>query len=101
MVILHTMEEKKKMDKNLWGKSESGQEVYRLTIKSKSGLDAVVSNLGAVITELWVPAKDGNRDVMLGYGSTEEYFHNGPNLGAPVGRYANRIGSIVESILLI
>ena len=86
------------MDRNIWGKSENGQEVYRVTIKSVGGVSAVITNIGATITELWVPCGDGNRDIMLGYGSPEEYFHNGPNLGAPVGRYANRIAGAEFSI---
>ena len=80
------------MDRNLWGKSENGEEAYRVTIKSEGGACAVLTNIGASITELWVPCEGGNRDVMLGYATPEEYFHNGPNFGAPVGRYANRIG---------
>jgi aldose 1-epimerase len=49
--------------------------------------------LGAAITELWVPDKDGKlADVTLGYDSVKGYeSENNPYFGCVVGRVCNRI----------
>jgi aldose 1-epimerase len=48
--------------------------------------------LGAIITSLRVPDRDGHlADVVLGHDTLDPYLNNTPYLGALVGRYANRI----------
>jgi aldose 1-epimerase len=48
--------------------------------------------LGAIITSLRVPDRDGHpADVVLGHDTLDPYLDNTPYLGALVGRYANRI----------
>lgn len=62
-------------------------------------MKAAVLNLGAVLAELHVPDKDGTlRDVVWGYEDVAGYEVNGPDLGAVVGRNANRIGGAVITI---
>lgn len=49
-------------------------------------------NLGAAITKLWVPDKNGNpRNVVVGFDSFDLYRNNSSYLGVVVGRFANRI----------
>ncbi len=63
------------------------------TFANQNGVELSVTNLGAAITRLVVPDKNGQPvDVMLGYRSLERYQNNTTAHGATVGRCANRIG---------
>lgn len=78
--------------KELWGKTPSGQEIFRFTIKNQSGAYAQLSNLGAAIVSIVVPDKNGVfSDVVLGYPEAMNYMADGPCCGKVPGRYANRI----------
>ncbi len=82
-----------------FGMTKDGQKVKKYILENKKGMKAAVLNLGAVLAELHVPDKDGNlRDVVWGYEGVEGYEVNGPDLGAVVGRSANRIGGAVITI---
>lgn len=63
-----------------------GRAVRRCTIAG-GGITAQITDLGASLVSLRV---DG-RDVTLGYDTAEEYLRSAGNMGATVGRYANRI----------
>lgn len=64
----------------------------QFTLTVDGGYEASVITYGAVITNLFVPDKDGNvKDIMLGCKGLDEYMDNGANHGAVVGRSANRI----------
>jgi aldose 1-epimerase len=57
-----------------------------------SGISATVSELGATLRTLSVPDRDGKSgNILVGFGSPEEWLNNGPFFGSTVGRYANRI----------
>ncbi len=78
--------------KEKFGTSKDGREVSRYILENAHGYKVVLSDLGAVILELWMPDRNGkSEDVALGFGSVSEYEANGPSFGAVVGRYANRI----------
>ena len=78
--------------KELWGKSESGKEIWLYTIKNASGAYVKLSSIGAGIQSVVVPDKNGNlQDVILGYPEAASYFGDGPCAGKIPGRYANRI----------
>ena len=63
-----------------------------VTLTNDKGAKVVLSALGAGITEVWVPDKDGQlADVALGYANPLDYFADGPCAGKVPGRYANRI----------
>lgn len=82
-----------------FGTTQDGQRVKKYILENEKGMKATVLNLGAVLAELWVPDKDGAlRDVVWGYEKAESYEVNGPDLGAIVGRNANRIGGAVITI---
>lgn len=55
-------------------------------------LKAYVSDLGATLTKLI--DKKSNKDLVLGFDTEEDYLkYSGTNIGASVGRNANRIGN--------
>lgn len=72
--------------KRVFGKMPDGSEVTLYTI-SNGYITLQVTDLGATL----VSCRIGDRDVALGYESAEEYLENAGNMGATVGRYANRI----------
>jgi aldose 1-epimerase len=65
------------------------------TIKSPNGLTAKLTNYGARLMSLFVPAGNGEyRNVTLGFKTPEEYFlADEKYFGAMVGRYCNRISN--------
>lgn len=78
--------------KESFGKTDKGREVFQYTLQNKNGMQAKVTDYGAILTALFVPDKDGKlADVVLGYDSVEPYQQNGSFFGATVGRSANRI----------
>lgn len=79
--------------KELFGKTKSGEEIYRYWLENSRGMKAGIINYGAILVNLIVPDKDGNaEDVVLGYDTLEPYFENGSFFGAVIGPNANRIG---------
>lgn len=75
-----------------WGKTPDGATIRRFTITNKHGASVSILNLGATISSLRVPDREGKLDdVVLGYAKAEDYLRNGAYYGATVGRYANRI----------
>ncbi|MBR6303457.1 MAG: galactose mutarotase [Lachnospiraceae bacterium] len=77
-----------------FGKSRDGRDLHLYTITNKNGMKAKVTNLGAILVELWVPDKSGKlQDIVLGYESADRYYKNPSFFGATVGPSANRIGN--------
>ena len=75
------------------GEMPDGREVSLYTITNKNGLEASVTDLGAVWVRMVVPDKNGGMDdVMLGFDDAAGYLKNGPHFGSVVGRIANRTG---------
>ena len=61
-------------------------------IENASGASVEVSSLGAGITSVRVPDKNGDiGEVALGYENSADYMADGPCMGKIPGRYANRI----------
>ena len=74
------------------GTLSDGRAMHSYTLTNSNGMKAVISDFGADLLELWVPAKDGSlKDVVLGLPKAEDYEENPPAFGAVVGRHANRI----------
>ena len=82
-----------KMERKQWGMTDKKEEIFLYTLKNEKGIQLTVSNLGAVLTNLFVPDKNGVlQDVVLGFDSLNGYLTNDNSyLGATVGRNANRI----------
>ena len=75
-----------------WRKFTDQKEIKLYRITNASGAYVELSSVGAGIVSIAVQDKDGFlRDVVLGYSSAENYFHDGPCFGKTPGRYANRI----------
>lgn len=77
-----------------YGQLPDGGVVRQYTLENDSGLVAKVITYGAIVTELWIPDREGIAgDVVLGFDSLEGYLNETPYFGAIVGRYGNRIGA--------
>src|SRR5262245_24574446 len=76
-----------------YGKTADGVAVQLFTITNKSGASAKVMTLGASLTSLNMPDRDGKLDdVVLGHDQLDGYLKRNRFLGCVVGRYGNRIG---------
>ncbi len=81
-----------KINRQLWGKSSGGNEIYLYRITNEAGAYVELSSIGAGIVSVCVPDREGVLgDVVIGYDSPESYFGDGPCAGKCPGRYANRI----------
>lgn len=70
-----------------------GQAVRLFTLTNRQGMRLAVTNYGCIITQLWVPDRQGvPGDVVLGFDTLAEYQAGHPFFGAIAGRCANRIG---------
>ena len=82
-----------KIAAEVYGTLSNGREVHRYTLENKEGLKARVITLGATLTELHVPDREGEfADVVLGKDSLHEYVKGHPCFGSTCGRVAGRIG---------
>jgi aldose 1-epimerase len=78
--------------KEIFGTTKDGKVVNRYILENKNGMKAAFLDLGAVITSIIVPDREGHfDDVVHGYDTVQAYEVNEPSFGAPVGRCANRI----------
>ena len=81
------------ISKRSFGVTKDGKETFLYTITNEKGMEAAVTNFGAILVQLMVPdAKGGKRDVVLGFDSVTGYEGNDCFFGAIIGRNANRIG---------
>lgn len=83
----------------VFGQTESGEDVWRYTIKNKHGLELEVISFGATFVALRCPDRNGKMDdVVMGYDKLEDYLSNPHYLGSTVGRVANRIANAKFSL---
>lgn len=75
-----------------WGRTAAGP-ARRVTIGDGGACQAVLTDFGARLVELWLPDKAGQRaDVVLGHDRVEDYDTTASRyVGATCGRYGNRI----------
>lgn len=87
------------VETSVFGKSLEGKDIMLYTLKNSKGMEAAVTNIGAVLVKLMVPDDKGERkDVVLGFDKGEDYYDNGSFFGAVVGPNANRIGGAAFEI---
>lgn len=80
------------MKKEVFG-TVDGQEVYLYTMKSRSGLEARITNFGGIVVSLLAPDRNGKKaDIVLGFDTLKPYVQKHPYFGALIGRFGNRIG---------
>lgn len=77
-----------------FGAMSDGRTASLYVLKNAEGMTAAVSDLGALLVNLYVKDRDGKlRDVVLGFDDVESYEkHNGTFYGATIGRCGNRLG---------
>ncbi len=79
------------MEEETFGVTGDGTEIERYLLRN-GDLDLAVITWGAVVQALRVPDPHGRvADVVLGYDTLDGYLQDTANLGAVVGRFANRI----------
>lgn len=82
------------VSRSVFGKTPEGAEVELYTMSSGRGLEARVMTLGATLTTVSAPGRDGKSDIITLYLDTlEDYLRGHPLFGSVVGRYANRIAN--------
>lgn len=80
------------MDLSIRNVTSPKGEVTLFKITNKTGACVELSSLGAGITKIIVPDKEGRLDdVVLGYASESDYLYDGACAGKTPGRFANRI----------
>lgn len=75
-----------------FGTLEDGGNIYVYKITNANGSTVTLCNIGAGITSVVVPDKNGKiTDVVLGYKDLKSYIGDGPCAGKVPGRFSNRI----------
>ncbi|NWJ50775.1 MAG: galactose mutarotase [Bacteroidetes bacterium] len=75
-------------------KLSNGQTAIWYNLINDNGVSVTIQNLGAAITKIIAPDKDGNTDdLVLGFNTAEHYLTNPTYFGVVCGRYANRIAN--------
>lgn len=91
--------EKMAVEIQSFGKTPDGREIKLYTLRNGKGMQASVTNVGAILVKLLVPDAQGRlEDVVLGFDRGEDYYDNGSFFGAVVGPSANRIGGAAFEI---
>jgi aldose 1-epimerase len=81
-----------KLESKVFGRTPEGTEVKIYTLSNTKGMTVKITEYGGIITELWVPDRNGKPgDVVLGFDNLDRYLKGHPFFGAIAGRVANRI----------
>ena len=85
------------ISKKPFGQHE-GRSVSLYTLTNASGASVSITDLGAIVTSIIVPDKDGKlEDIALGFDTIDKYIAPHGSMGDTIGRFANRIaGSAFE-----
>ncbi|MGN0168942.1 MAG: aldose epimerase family protein [Acetatifactor sp.] len=87
------------VSKSVFGEYPDGRDIMLYTIANNNGMQAAVTNLGAVLVKLIVPDGSGKaEDVVLGFDRGEDYLENSSFFGAVIGPSANRIAGAAFAI---
>ena len=77
-----------------FGSLPDGTEIRLFTLANADGLEASVMTLGATLTTVKTPDRNGRIDIITHHkNSLAEYVAGHPAMGSTVGRFANRIGN--------
>jgi aldose 1-epimerase len=81
-----------KIEQKKFGSLPDGTAINIYTL-SNGRVTAKVMDYGTILTELWVPDRDGKpTNVVMGFDNLDQYVKGHPFFGAVAGRVANRIG---------
>lgn len=79
--------------KREFGVTKDKKTAYLYTMVNAHGMEASVTDFGAILVNLIVPDKNGvKKDLVLGYDNLTDYEENCCYFGSTIGRNANRIG---------
>src|SRR5678816_1096546 len=80
------------INKESFGKTADGENVDVFTLTNNLGMQAKITNYGAIVVSLKTPDRTGKMDdVVLGFNDLDSYLKGHPYFGAIIGRYGNRI----------
>lgn len=80
------------IEQEVWGMTPEGEGIIRYRMRNEQGAEVELTNLGAAVTALRMPDREGKMaDVLLGYEAPEEYGTDYNHLGTAIGRYAGTI----------
>lgn len=75
-----------------FGTTKAGQAVTEYTLTNKSGAAIKLIDLGAILTAIIVPDREGKlADVALGFDTLDRYEAPHASMGDTIGRFGNRI----------
>ena len=87
-----SMNDASAVKEEIYGKMPDGREVKIFTLTNKNGLEARVTEYGAILVSLKTPDNSGKfADLTHGYDTLEGWLTNESYFGATVGRFGNRI----------
>lgn len=104
MKIKTELEFKTNPFEKLFGLMPDGESVFSYDLVNKNGMSVKIITLGATVTSIKVPLKNGNVvDVVLGFDDLDSYLKSfelkgAPYFGATVGRFAGRINNATFSL---
>src|SRR5690349_24781236 len=76
--------------KKSFGKTDAGENIDLYTLRNTHGVEATITNYGAIRVSLKVPDRNGKfDDVVLAFTDLAGYLKPGPYCGAATGRYGN------------
>lgn len=79
--------------------TDDGRAVTRIDLRAADGSGAALLDLGAAVTEVRAPDRDGAlANVVLAHREWTGYLANAPYFGVVVGRCANRIGGAAITV---
>ncbi len=77
-----------------YGTTPEGAAITQYTLQNESGMKVSLINLGATVTSVEVPDREGKlANVTLNFPDLDGYLKNGPYFGGICGRFANRIAN--------
>jgi aldose 1-epimerase len=82
------------MRREEFGTTPEGQAIQLYFLTNKNGVEAAITNYGAILVSLKVPDRAGQfADVVLGYDRLDHYVADQRFFGGTIGRCANRIAN--------
>ncbi len=92
-------ERKMQIKTGFFGMTAEGKEAHKYILTNDNGMEAHLSEFGALLLALRIPVSGEMRDVVLGFDTPQAYCtHAGAAFGAYVGRNANRIADAQVNI---
>ncbi len=79
------------IEKIHFGITNSKKTIFKFILRNSQGMEAVLTNYGAILTNLFIPINNDKLDVVLGYDDLESYISNPKFFGAVIGPNCNRI----------